>query len=110
MNELVSAFTREHSVDELVAIFAEHQVPHAPILGVQAALSQPQAKARGMVVEVEHETLGKIPLVNRPVTFAGQGAPAAPPVLGQHTDGILRDVLGLTAERIAHLRQTSVVS
>jgi crotonobetainyl-CoA:carnitine CoA-transferase CaiB-like acyl-CoA transferase len=110
VNEIVSVFTREHTVEQLVAIFTAFEVPHAPILGVTEALAQPQAAARGMVVEVEHETMGPIPIVNRPVTFAGQPAPKAPPVLGQHTDAILTDVLGLTADQIAELRASGAVS
>lgn len=109
VNAIVSDFTCRHTVDELVAIFTAHEVPHAPILGVTEALSQPQAKARGMVVEVEHQTLGAIPIVNRPVTFDGQPLPEAPPVLGQHTDHILRDVLDLSPDRIAALRASGAV-
>ncbi len=109
VNAIVAAFTRLHSVDELVRIFTEAEVPHAPILGVIDALSQPQAKARGMVVDVEHETLGTIPIVNRPVTFAGQPKPTAPPVLGQHTAAILASVLGLTPEEIAALRDGGTI-
>ncbi len=92
-------------------IFTTHEVPHAPILGVQEALAQPQAVAREMVVEVEHEALGAIPIVNRPFRFADapQPPPQAPPVLGQHTAAILRDVLGLDDERIAALRDGGVV-
>jgi formyl-CoA transferase/CoA:oxalate CoA-transferase len=111
VNAIVSAFTRERTVDELVALFTEHQVPHAPILGVTEALSQPQASAREMVVEVEHRTLGAIPIVNRPIKFdQRQPAPAAPPVLGQDTDAILADILGLAPDRIAELRAGKVVS
>lgn len=110
VNEIVSVFTREHTVEQLVAIFTAFEVPHAPILGVTEALAQPQATARGMVVEVEHETLGPIPIVNRPVTFAGQPAPEAPPVLGQHTDAILSDVLGLNESQIAELRASGAVA
>jgi crotonobetainyl-CoA:carnitine CoA-transferase CaiB-like acyl-CoA transferase len=110
VNEIVSAFTREHTVDHLVAIFTAFEVPHAPILGVTEALAQPQAMHRGMVVEVEHQTLGTIPIVNRPVTFDGQPTPAAPPALGQHTDAILAEVLGLTADQIAALRASGAVS
>ncbi|MFT4025232.1 MAG: CoA transferase [Novosphingobium sp.] len=110
VNEIVSDFTRRHTVDELVAIFTAFEVPHAPILGVTEALSQPQAKHRRMVVEVEHETLGAIPIVNRPVTFDGQALPEAPPVLGQHTDAILGGILDLTAEQIEALRAAKVIS
>ena len=109
VNGIVSAFTCEHTVQELVEIFTEHQVPHAPILGIIDALSQPQAVAREMVVEVEHRTLGRIPIVNRPVTFPGQPKPEAPPVLGQHTGEILRAVLDWPEERIAALRSAGVI-
>ena len=64
-----------------------------------------------MVVETDHPVLGRIPIVNRSIRFPGdrQPPPAAPPVLGQHTDEILERILGLTAEQIAQLRATKVV-
>jgi crotonobetainyl-CoA:carnitine CoA-transferase CaiB-like acyl-CoA transferase len=112
VNERISGITCQKSVAELVEIFTQHQVPHAPILGIRDALSQPQAVAREMVVETEHPVLGKIPIVNRSIKFPGdrQPVPTAPPVLGQHTDEILRDVLGLSAEQIDKLRASKVVA
>ncbi|WP_372759371.1 CaiB/BaiF CoA transferase family protein, partial [Litorivivens sp.] len=67
VNAIVASFTEQHTVDALVELFTEHQVPHAPILGITEALNQPQAKARNMVVETDHKTLGTIPIVNRPI-------------------------------------------
>jgi crotonobetainyl-CoA:carnitine CoA-transferase CaiB-like acyl-CoA transferase len=111
VNAIVSAVTEQKTVAELVEIFTAHQVPHAPILGVTEALSQPQTVAREMVVEVDHPTLGPIPIVNRPIKFdEQQPRPEAPPVLGQHTDEILSDVLGLDTERIAELRAGGAVA
>ena len=111
VNAIVTAVTREKTVDELVDLFTAFEVPHAPILGVRDALSQPQTVAREMVVEVEHKTLGRIPIVNRPIRFdERQPTPAAPPVLGQDTDAILKDVLGLSAEAIAALRAGGAVA
>jgi crotonobetainyl-CoA:carnitine CoA-transferase CaiB-like acyl-CoA transferase len=112
VNERISGITCQKSVAELVEIFTQHQVPHAPILGIRDALSQPQAVAREMVVETEHPVLGKIPIVNRSIKFPGdrQPVPTAPPMLGQHTDEILRDVLGLSAEQIDKLRASKVVA
>ena len=112
VNEMISEFTREKSVAELVDCFTQYNVPHAPILGIREALTQPQAMDREMVVETDHPILGKIPIVNRPIKFPAdpQPIPAAPPVLGQHTDEILRDILGLTAEKIAQLRASKVVA
>jgi crotonobetainyl-CoA:carnitine CoA-transferase CaiB-like acyl-CoA transferase len=111
VNAIVAAFTAKKTVDDLVALFTEHQVPHAPILGVSEALAQPQTVAREMVVEVEHRTLGRIPIVNRPIKFdERQPAPSPPPVLGQDTDEILRDVLGLAPDEIARLRASKAVA
>ncbi len=111
VNEIVSEFTRRHTVEELVDIFTRFEVPHAPILGVTEALSQPQAAHREMVVEVEHRTLGAIPIVNRPIKFdEAQPRPAAPPVLGQDTEAILSGILDLTAEQIEALRADKVIS
>lgn len=112
VNALISVFTEQKTVQELVDLFTEHQVPHAPILGIHEALSQPQAVAREMVVETEHETLGKIPIVNRSIKFPGdrQPVPAAPPVLGQHTEAILREVLELAPEQIEALRASNVIA
>lgn len=112
VNAIVSVFTERHTVEELVTIFTAHEVPHAPILGVLEALSQPQAIDRQMVVETQHATLGSIPVVNRSIRFtdAEQPVPEAPPVLGQHTDTILSDVLELSPERIAALRAAGVVA
>jgi len=112
VNERICGLTTQKTVDELVDLLTQHQVPHAPILGIHAALAQPQAVAREMVVETEHAVLGKIPIVNRPIKFPGdpQPVPTAPATLGQHTDEILRDILGLTAEEIAQLRASKVVA
>jgi crotonobetainyl-CoA:carnitine CoA-transferase CaiB-like acyl-CoA transferase len=112
VDAMISAKTSQKGFAELADLFTQHQVPHAPILGVRDALTQPQAVAREMVVEVEHAALGKIPIVNRSIRFPGapQATPTAPPVLGQHTDEILGKTLGLTPEQIATLRQTKVVA
>ena len=111
VNAIVSAFTADRTMDALTAIFTEHQVPHASILGIHAALSQPQAVARGMVVEVDHPVLGRMPMVNRAIRFTGehQDPPAAPPVLGQHTGEILREVLDWDDAQIAELRDAGII-
>lgn len=111
INAMISEFTIRRTVKELAALLAEHQVPHAPILGVKDALSQPQAIARELVVETEHKVLGKIPIVNRSIRFPGnaQPVPEAPPVLGQHTSEILEEILGLTPAQIEELRAAQVV-
>lgn len=112
INALVEDFTCQRTVAELVDIFTGHEVPHAPILSVLEALNSPQSQARGVVVEAEHKTLGAIPLVNRPIRYADvtQAPVTAPPILGEHTDAILADILGLDEDRIADLRAAGTIA
>jgi crotonobetainyl-CoA:carnitine CoA-transferase CaiB-like acyl-CoA transferase len=112
VNTMIGNVTSQRTVDELIDLFTRHQVPHAPILGITEALAQPQAVAREMVVEVDHAVLGPIPMVGRPIKFPGspQPVPVAPPALGQHTDEILENVLGLPGERIQALRAAKVIA
>ncbi len=112
VDALISERTAQYKYETLAEIFTQHQVPHAPILGVRDAFAQPQAIAREMMVEVEHAALGKIPIVNRSIKFPGarQPDPIAPPIMGQHTDDILGSVLGMSAAAIAELRHTKVIA
>ena len=112
VDAMIADRTCAYRFSDLDALLTEHQVPHAPILGVRDAFMQPQAVAREMVVETEHAALGKIPIVNRSIKWPGetQPVPTAPPVLGQHTDAILAELLGLSAAQIAALRDANVVA
>ena len=65
-----------------------------------------------MVVETEHKSLGTIPIVNRPFRFPGaeQLVPSAPPVLGEHSDMVLSDLLGMDSATIVRLRAAGIVA
>ena len=90
---------------DLHRLLDQHDVPNAPVLSVMEALESPHAKAREMVEITKHETLGEIPVVGRPVKFPGheQRKISAPPVLGQHTRQVLRDLLHLDQDEIEAL-------
>ncbi len=111
VNQIVSDFTQQHSVAHLVELFIELEVPHAPILGVREALQQPQIQQRDMVVQVNHKTLGDIPIVNRSIKFpeSTQPAPSAPATLGEHTEFILQNVLNKTEQEIEQLKQNKTI-
>lgn len=86
-------------------------VPCGPINSVAEALTDPHTLARGMVRTVRHPVVGDLQMVGIP--FRMNGTPPdirrAPPLLGEHTDEILRDELRLPAERIAQLRAEKVI-
>jgi crotonobetainyl-CoA:carnitine CoA-transferase CaiB-like acyl-CoA transferase len=108
----IEAWTSARTVDEAVAALETAGVPAAPIWDVAQLADSEHARARGLVRSVEHPVAGTIPVVPQPVRFSATDAAAqAPaPTLGQHTDGVLADDLGLDADEIARLRAAGVVA
>jgi glutaryl-CoA transferase len=86
-------------------------VANGPINDVAQVFEEPQVKARGVRIELEHPVAGKLPLVASPMRFSGTPLEhkLAPPLLGQHTEEVLRSVLALSAGEIARLRADGVV-
>ncbi len=86
-------------------------VPCGRINTVARALDDPHTAARRMVQTIEHPTIGGLRLLGIPLTL--QSTPASvrrpPPTLGQHTEEILREELGLSDARIGELRAGQVI-
>ena len=70
-------------------------IPAGPINTVDRVFADPQTVARGMVVEMEHPTAGKVRLIGSPLKLSGTPVEyrLAPPLLGEHTAGVLRELL-----------------
>jgi crotonobetainyl-CoA:carnitine CoA-transferase CaiB-like acyl-CoA transferase len=111
VDRIIAEVTRTRTVAEWQERLTSFDVPHAPVLGVNAALAHPQAVAREMVVEADHPTAGRLRLAGRPIKFPGapQRPSTAPPTLGQHTQEVLRDELGFSEAEIAALRRDGVI-
>jgi crotonobetainyl-CoA:carnitine CoA-transferase CaiB-like acyl-CoA transferase len=85
-------------------------VPAAPVQTIDQVLSDPQTLARGMVIEQDHPTAGKVKLPNLPFNFSTcDTSPSGPaPTLGQHNAQIAAS-LGYSAAQIAQLQQDGVL-
>ncbi|MEN9671681.1 MAG: hypothetical protein RL018_1958, partial [Pseudomonadota bacterium] len=85
-------------------------VPAAPVQTIDKVLADPQTLARGMVVEQDHPTAGKIKLPNLPFRFSDcDTSPSGPaPLLGQHNRDIARS-LGYSAAEIDVLVEEGVL-
>jgi len=85
-------------------------VPNGPINDLAQVFAEPQVKARGVRIELEHAAAGPLPMVASPMRFSGTPLEyrSAPPLLGEHTEEVLRDLLQKSAAEIARLRDAGV--
>jgi crotonobetainyl-CoA:carnitine CoA-transferase CaiB-like acyl-CoA transferase len=111
MTQLLSQVFAQRTTREWVELLDAAGVPNGPINDVAQVFQEPQVKARGVKIELEHAVAGKLPLVASPMRFSATPLEhrLAPPVLGQHTDEILREVLKLGDREIAKLLADGVI-
>lgn len=87
------------------------RVPAAPVNHLDGAFAEPPVAERDMIAEYEHPDVGRVRVPGNPIKMSD--APRAPsrpaPRLGEHTDRILRELLHLSAQEIAALRDAGAV-
>ncbi len=88
------------------AVLVNAGIPVGAINNIAQVVEHPQVKARGSIVEMDHPHAGKVKVVGVPVRLsATPGAVRTPsPTLGEHTDDVLREMLGLDHHEIEALR------
>ncbi|KAG5287510.1 CAIB/BAIF family enzyme [Histoplasma capsulatum G186AR] len=112
LDKMIENKTKQKTTQEWLEIFEGSGMPYSAINDIQGTLNNPHVLARGMVVEIEHPSCGPIKLVNTPVKFsdAKPGIRTSPPMLGQHSDEVLRDLVGLGEDKIAQLKEQKIVA
>ncbi len=98
------------STNDWIARLEAANVPCGPINRIDQVFADPHAIARGLTVSLEHPT-GPVALVASPLRLSATPPEyrSAPPLLGQHTDEVLRDALGLKDDRLASLRARNII-
>src|SRR5476649_2570203 len=107
---LQEVFSRRNT-KEWVELLEAAGVPNGPINDVAQVFEEPQVKARGIKLELDHPVAGRLPTVASPMRFSATPVEykLAPPVLGQPTEEILRNLLKKTDAEIARLKADGTV-
>jgi crotonobetainyl-CoA:carnitine CoA-transferase CaiB-like acyl-CoA transferase len=96
---------------ELLARMSAGGIPCGEVAGLHEALTSQRAVDGGLVNTMPHAEVGSVNVLASPYRFDGERLPvrSAPPKLGEGTSDVLQDLLGLSAEKLAALKQGGVI-
>ena len=113
LNEIFGAieeWTKTKTKFEVMDICNPLDIPVGPILSMKELAAEPSLRATGTVVEVEHPERGKYLSVGCPVKLSDSAVEVVrSPLLGEHTEEVLRQVLGYSEDEVAAIRETGAV-
>jgi succinyl-CoA---D-citramalate CoA-transferase len=111
LDELISAWTRERTAQEVIEVMREASVPAGKLFTAEDMLSDEHYAARQNIVEVEDPNIGPFPMqdVVPRLTETPGSVRWTGPKLGQHNDEVFKGALGLSEEDLGGLRERGIV-
>src|SRR5579871_2134954 len=113
LNEIfarIEAWTMTKTKFEAMEILNQYDIPCGPILSMKELAEDQSLRKTGTVVEVDHPTRGKYLSVGNPIKLSDSPSEVLrSPLLGEHTDEILRQVLGLSDHQVAEIHDSGAL-
>ena len=111
LEEILSAITRTRNTAEWVADMEKADIACGPVNTIPQVAGDPHTLAREMITQVEHAQAGMLRVVNSPIKLSRTPVKLerASPVLGEHTEEVLMNLLGLSKADIAKLREEKAI-
>ncbi|XP_069816438.1 succinate--hydroxymethylglutarate CoA-transferase isoform X3 [Dendropsophus ebraccatus] len=109
--QVLTARFSEKTTTEWLELFEGSGIPYGPINSIKQVFSEPQVVHNGLILEMEHPMAGKISVPGPAVRFNNFNisSPRPPPVIGQHTAEVLKNILGYEDNYIAELIREKTV-
>lgn len=111
LKEILSEIFEKQTNEYWKKVFADVGFPFGPVNNMQQVFDDPHVKEIGIVKTLTHPVAGDVKVVGSPVVYSDSAntSRSAPPTLGQHTDEVLRDVLGYDERKIRDLKSKKIV-
>ena len=107
---IVSGWTRTVTKHEAARILTDLGIPAGAVQDTAELLNDPHLRARRMSMEIQDPNRGAYRIIGNPIKIAGAESDITPPpLLGEHTDAVLGEILGISADEAASLRRDGVV-
>ncbi|SKA97074.1 Crotonobetainyl-CoA:carnitine CoA-transferase CaiB [Thiothrix eikelboomii] len=108
---LLLPLLQQRTTEQWLAALESVGVPCGPINTLDQVFADPQVQHRQLEIQLPHPEAGQVKLVSNPIRFDDQAlnATTAPPLLGQHTQQVLTEYLGLDAAQQAQLKIKGVI-
>jgi crotonobetainyl-CoA:carnitine CoA-transferase CaiB-like acyl-CoA transferase len=107
---MIGAWTRQYDKREAMRVLGGAGVPAGAIFDTMELTDEADFERRGIMQTMEHPTIGSFKMPGWPVRFGGRTPEVKPaPLLGQHTNEVLREWLDLNADQIDQLSNDRII-
>ena len=111
LRSIIETWIAARNREEIISMLIDYDVPVGPVNTVEDIFNCPQVNAREMLSEIHHPIVGQMKIVGVPIQFSETPARvrSAAPLLGEHTEEVLRNILSLSDSEIQTMREEGVI-